>query len=74
MTDASRFAQAWADNALPQIAKLGDEALNDWIVEHRVKLGECLRDAPGSWATVKAALTARHVQLQRAAMVRDGIG
>lgn len=73
MTDATRFAQAWAENVLPEIARLGDQALNDWIVENRNQLGECLRNAPGSWATVKAALEARHLEL-RNATIRQGIG
>lgn len=73
MTDARRYAETWAENAIPDIAKLGDQALNDWIVANREKLADCVRFAPASHAAVKAALTERHKEIERE-KIRQGIG
>lgn len=73
MTAATRFAQAWADNALSEIRTLGDEELNLWIVANRVKIADCARHAPDAIKRVRAALDERDREI-RAETVRQGIG
>lgn len=74
MSDATRFAQAWADNAIPQIKvlKTGD-AIAQWIIDNRYQNADCARYAPASIARVRAALNEREREL-RVAVIRDGVG
>ena len=73
VTTETRFAQAWADNALPEIRTLGDQALNDWIVANREKIALCARHAPESIKRVRLALAERDREI-RAESIRMGIG
>lgn len=72
--DATRFAQAWADNAIPQIKalKTGD-AIAQWIVDNRYQNADCARYAPASIVRVRAALDERERELQ-AETIRQGVG
>lgn len=71
--DATKLSQAWAESVMPAIAQLGDQALNDWILENRFRLADCARHAPGWKAKIDAALRARDLEL-RAQAIRQGIG
>lgn len=71
--NAAKLSQAWAESVMPAIAQLGDQALNDWIVENRFKLADCARYAPGWKAKIDAALRERDRDI-RNAKIRDGIG
>jgi hypothetical protein len=72
--DATRFAQAWADNAIPQIKALpSGDAIAQWILDNRYQNADCARHAPAAIVRVRAALDARELEL-KAAAIRDGVG
>lgn len=71
--DATKLAQAWADNALVEIPTLSDQGITDFIVHKREQIAHCARHAPDAIAKVRAALNERDREI-RNEKIRQGVG
>lgn len=73
MTDATRLATAWGDNALVELATVPDMA--DWIFKHRWHLHRLEQLAPEKRKQLQAAMNKRWDEIEaKRAMIREGVG